>query len=316
MPAHFIKRIIMSKYFDIIIIGAGPAGMTAALNCLRAGKTVLVLEGESFGGQIALSPRVENFPSYPVASGAELMDKLYSQIEQWGAQIELENAKSVVKGDKTFTVTTDYATYTCCSVILATGCKHREIGVEREEELVGSGVSYCALCDGAFYKGEDVAVIGDANTALQYALLLAGYCRQVHICALFDRLFADKALIDLVLSKPNVDVTYNISLKEFVGEDELSSLRFENTLTGAPYTVDCKCAFICVGQIPQNEPFKDLVALDPKGYIIADESCTTSCEGVFAAGDCRAKKIRQLVTAASDGTVAAYAACAYVDSTP
>ncbi len=289
--------------------------MTAALNCLRAGKTVLVLEGESFGGQIALSPRVENFPSYPVAAGAELMDKLYSQIEQWGAQIELENAKSVVKDGKTFVITTDYATYTCSSVILATGCKHREIGVDREEELVGSGVSYCALCDGAFYKGEDVAVIGDANTALQYALLLAGYCKQVHICALFDRLFADKALVDLTLSKPNVDVTYNIALKEFIGKDELSSLRFENTRTGEELLVDCKCAFICVGQIPMNEPFKDLVSLDSKGYIIADESCVTSCEGVFAAGDCRTKKIRQLVTAAADGTVAAYAACAFVDKT-
>ncbi len=303
----------MAKHFDIIVIGAGPAGMTAALNCLRAGKTVLVLEGESLGGQIALSPRVENFPSYPIASGEELMDKLYSQIEQWGAQVEFECAQSVVKDGKTFVLTTDYATYTCTSVILATGCKHRHIGVEREEELVGNGVSYCALCDGAFYKGEDVAVIGDANTALQYALLLAGYCKQVHICALFDRLFADKALVDLVLAKPNVDVTYNISLQEFVGEDELTSLRFENTVTHEPYVVDCKCAFICVGQIPQNEPFKDLVALDQKGYIVADESCVTSCEGVFAAGDCRTKKIRQLTTAASDGTVAAYAACAYVD---
>ena len=287
--------------------------MTAALNCLRAGKTVLLVEGETIGGQIALSPRVENFPSYKLASGADLMDKLYEQIESLGAQIEFENAKSLVKGDKTFTLTTDYATYTATSVILATGCKHRQIGVEREEELVGNGVSYCALCDGAFYKGEDVAVIGDANTALQYALLLAGYCKQVHICALFDRLFADKALVDLVLAKPNVDVTYNISLKKFVGDDELSSLEFENTITHAPHVVDCKCAFICVGQIPHNEPFKDVVSLDEKGYVIADESCVTSCEGVFAAGDCRTKKIRQLVTAAADGTVAAYAACAYVD---
>lgn len=304
----------MSDKFDIIVIGAGPAGMTAALNCLRAGKSVLVLEGESFGGQIALSPRVENFPSYRNVAGAEIMDKLYEQITEWGAQTEFENAQSVVKDGDSFVITTDYAQYRCTSVIIATGCKHRHIGVEREEELVGSGVSYCALCDGAFYSGEDVAVIGDANTALQYALLLAGYCKRVHICALFDKLFADKALIDLVMAKDNVDVTYNISLKEFIGEDELSALRFENTITHAEHLVECKCAFICVGQIPQNEPFRGLVELDGKGYIVADESCATSCEGVFVAGDCRTKKIRQLTTAAADGTVAAYAACAYVDS--
>ena len=167
-------------HHDIIIIGAGPAGMTAALNCLRAGKTALVLECETFGGQIALSPRVENFPSYKLASGVEIMDKLYEQISDWGAEIELERVLSVKKDGKVFTVTTDYGAHTCKAVIIATGCKHRRIGVEREEELVGNGVSYCALCDGAFYAGEDVAVIGDANTALQYALLLSGYCKNVH----------------------------------------------------------------------------------------------------------------------------------------
>ncbi len=303
----------MSLKYDIIIIGAGPAGMTAALNCLRAGKSVLVLESDTFGGQIALSPRVENFPSYKQTAGAEIMDKLYEQIVDWGADIELENAKSAVKTGKKFVVTTDYATYECTSLILATGCKHRHIGVAREEELTGKGVSYCALCDGAFYKDEDVAVIGDANTALQYALLLSGYCKSVHICALFDRLFADKALVDLVKARDNVDITYEIELKEFLGTDELSGLRFENTKTHTEHFVDCKCAFICVGQIPQNAPFKELVNLDDKGYVIADESCVTSCDGVFAAGDCRTKKIRQLTTAAADGTVAAYAACAYVD---
>lgn len=302
------------KNYDVVIIGAGPAGMTAALNCLRAGKSVLVLEGETLGGQIALSPRVENFPSYPLVSGVEIMDKLYEQILAWNADVELESATSVKKTGDTFFVYTDYGEYAAKSVIVASGCKHRHIGVEREEELVGNGVSYCALCDGAFYKGEDVAVIGDANTALQYALLLAGYCKKVHICALFDKLFADKALVDLTLAKDNVDVTYNIALKEFIGEDELKALRFENTVTHSEHVVDCKCAFICVGQVPQNEIFKDLVALDKKGYIIADESCATSCEGVFAAGDCRTKAIRQMTTAVADGTVAAYAACRYIDS--
>jgi len=300
--------------FDIIVIGAGPAGMTAALNCLRAGKTVLVLESDSFGGQIAYSPRVENFPTYQKIAGAELMDKLYEQITEWGAQIELERAESIVKNDKSFTLTTDYNTYECKSIILATGVKPRKIGVEREDELVGSGVSYCALCDGAFYTGEDVVVIGDANTALQYSLVLSGYCKSVHICTLFDKFFGDKALLDLVLARPNVKYTHNLSLKEFIGKDELEALRFENTVTHEQVVVNAKCAFVCIGQVPNNKAFENLVQIDKAGYIVADENCTTSCEGIFVAGDCRTKKIRQLVTAASDGSIAAFNACNYVDS--
>lgn len=302
------------NYFDIIIIGAGPAGMTSALNCLRAGKSVLVLESDSFGGQIAYSPRVENFPTYQKVSGAELMDKLYEQIVEWGAQIELEKAESIVKTSNGFTLTTDYNTYTCKSIIIATGVKPRHIGVEREEELVGSGVSYCALCDGAFYSGEDVCVIGDANTALQYALVLSGYCKSVHICTLFDKFFGDKALLDLVLAKENIRYTHNLSLKEFIGEDELSALRFENTVSHEQVIINAKCAFICIGQVPNNNAFKDIVELDKNGYIIADENCTTSCDGIFVAGDCRTKKIRQLVTATSDGSIAAFNACNYVDA--
>jgi len=300
--------------FDIVIIGAGPAGMTAALNCLRAGKTVLVLESDSFGGQISFSPRVENFPTYRQSSGAELMDKLFEQITEWGARVELEKAVSVEKAGDKFTITTDYNVYESSAVILATGVKPRKIGVEREDELVGNGVSYCALCDGAFYQGEDVAVIGDANTAIQYAIVLAGYCKSVHVCALFDKLFADKALIDVLNTKENVSVSYHLSLKEFLGGEELSGLRFENTVTHEDVNVDCKCAFICIGQKPNNKAFENLVELDKNGYIVADESCTANCEGVFVAGDCRTKQIRQLVTAAGDGSIAAFNACRYVDA--
>ena len=241
------------------------------------------------------------------------MDKLYEQISEWGAQIELEKAQSIVKTPFGFELTTDYNTYECKSVILATGVKPRKIGVEREDKLVGNGVSYCALCDGAFYSGEDVCVIGDANTALQYALVLSGYCKSVHICTLFDKFFGDKALLDLVLARPNVRYTHNLALKEFIGEDELSALRFENTQTHENVIVDAKCAFICIGQVPNNTAFANLVELDKAGYIVADENCTTSCEGIFVAGDCRTKKIRQLVTAASDGSIAAFNACAYAD---
>ena len=300
--------------FDIIVVGAGPAGMTAALNCLRAGKSVLVLESDSFGGQISFSPRVENFPSYQKIAGAELMDKLYEQISEWGAQIELERVEGIQKIENSFVITTDYNKYECTSVILATGVKPRHIGVEREEELVGNGVSYCALCDGAFYSGEEVAVIGDANTALQYSLVLSGYCKKVHICTLFDKFFGDKALLDLVLARDNVAVYHNLALQEFIGGDELEGLRFENTQTKEEFRVDCKCAFICIGQIPNNSAFAELVKLDKGGYIVSDENCHTSCEGIFVAGDCRTKNIRQLVTATADGSVAAFYACQYVDT--
>ena len=300
--------------FDIIVIGAGPAGMSSALNCLRAGKSVLVLESENFGGQIAFSPRVENFPTYQKISGAELMDKLYEQITEWGARVELECVQKIEKNQDCFIVTTDYGKYESYSVILATGVKPRHIGVEREEELIGNGVSYCALCDGAFYSGEDVAVIGDANTAIQYAILLSGYCKHVHVCALFGRLFADKALIDILNSRENVSVRYHLSLKEFIADEELKGLRFEDTETHAHVNINCKCAFVCIGQLPNNKAFADIVELDKTGYIIADETCVTSCEGIFAAGDCRTKHIRQLVTASSDGAVAAFNACKYVDT--
>lgn len=303
----------MDRY-DIVIVGAGPAGMTAALNCLRAGKSVLVLESDSFGGQISFSPRVENFPSYQKIAGAELMDKLYEQISEWGAQIELECVEKIDKTPDSFIITTDYNTYEATSVILATGVKPRKIGVDREDELVGKGVSYCALCDGAFYSGEEVAVIGDANTALQYALVLSGYCTKVNLCMLFDRFFADKALVDLVLSRDNIVVYKNIALQKFIADEELSGLLFENTQDKSQLEIACKAAFVCIGQIPNNKQYSNLVELDKNGYIVADENCATTCEGIYVAGDCRTKKIRQLVTATADGSVSAFFACQYIDS--
>jgi len=301
------------KKYDIVIVGAGPAGMTAALNCLRAGKSVIVLESETIGGQIALSPRVENFPTCQKSSGADLMDKLFEQITEWGADFELEEVIGVDKQGDNFIVKTNYNEYEAISVILATGVKARHMGIDREEELVGKGVSYCALCDGAFYKDEDVVVIGDANTAIQYALVLSGYCKSVQICTLFDKFFADKALLELTLSQPNVKYEHNLSLKEFVGENELTGLVFENTQDKSIRKFDCKCAFVCIGQVPNNKKYENLVELDKNGFIIADESCKTSCEGIFTAGDCRTKSIRQLITAAADGSISAFYSCQYVD---
>lgn len=302
------------KTYDIVIIGGGAAGLTAALNCRRSEKSVIVLEDDCIGGQIAHSPKVENYPSVRHIAGSEFIDKLFSQVTEWGAEFDFDRVKTVEKTADGFIVRAEYNEYACSSIIIATGLHHRTLGLPREEELIGKGVSYCAICDGAFYAGEDVVVIGDANTALQYTNMLSSYCNHIHICTLFDRFFGDKVLVDSAISKPNVSYTHNLSLKEFLGDDELSGLIFEDTVTHEEKKFDCKAVFICVGQIPNNEPFKNLVELDKNGFIVADETGFTSCEGVFVAGDCRTKRIRQLVTATADGAVSAFNACQYLDT--
>lgn len=296
---------------DIIVVGAGTAGMTAALYALRNGKSVLLLEGECVGGQIANSPRVENFPSVKAISGSEFSDKLCEQIKALGAKIELERVEGIQKVSDVFTVKTDCGTHEARAVIIATGAKHKKIGVEREEELTGSGVSYCAVCDGPFYSGDDVALVGDANTALQYGILLSGYCNKVYVCTWMDKFFGDKALVDALLQKPNIEWVKNVTLCALEGDEELTACVF-NTQDGKKLTIPVKACFIAIGQEPDNAPFANVVKPDENGYIVADESCTTATDGVFVAGDCRTKKVRQLTTAAADGAVAAMAACKYL----
>ena len=299
---------------DIIIVGAGTAGMTAALYALRSGKSVLVLENDCVGGQIARSPRVENFPTVAAASGSDLADRLFGQITEFGAEFELEDVQKVEKrGEGDFVVTTDYGSHECRAVILATGVRHKTVGVPREEEFVGKGVSYCAVCDGAFYKGGDVCLVGDANTALQYAILLSQYCRKVTICTWMDRFFGDKALSDAMLAKPNVEWIKDVNLVGFRGERELDGCEFERRADGSRFVLPVQACFVAIGQVPDNGRFAGLVRLDRDGYIAADESCAASEAGVFAAGDCRTKAVRQLTTAAADGAVAALGACAYID---
>lgn len=297
---------------DIIVIGAGTAGMTAALYALRNGKSVLLLEGECVGGQIANSPRVENFPSVKAISGSEFSDRLYEQIKALGAELEIERAEEIQKTEDIFTVKTDSGVHEARAVIIATGSKHKKIGVEREEELTGSGVSYCAVCDGPFYSGDDVAVVGDANTALQYGILLSGYCNKVYVCTWMDKFFGDKALADTLLQKPNVEWIKNVTLSAFEGDEELNACVFDERDTGKKRRIPVKACFIAIGQEPDNVPFKNVVKLDGKGYVTADEDCTTATAGVFVAGDCRTKKIRQLTTAVADGASAAIAACKYL----
>ena len=299
--------------FDSIVIGAGPGGMTTALNIARNGKKVLLLEKENIGGQIALSPRVENIPTIKEISGQEYSDRLFEHVDALGVQFELEDVIGVEKKDGLFLVKTDYNEYEAKTVVIATGCQHRPIGVEREEELVGHGVSYCAVCDGAFYKDQEICLIGDANTAIQYAIVLSGMAKKVHVCALFDHLFADKILINRMMEKENVDVRYNISLQEFLGEKELTGLRFKDTKTGEEVLYSCSAVFIAVGQIPHNEPFANLVDLE-KGYIITNENMETKTEGLYAIGDCRVKKYRQVLTSEADGMIAAINICNYLEA--
>lgn len=303
----------MPNMYDLIVIGAGPSGMTSALYALRAGKSVLLLEKENIGGQVANSPRLENYPSIKSISGSEFADNLFEQISDLGVQFELEDALEITKENNIFVVKTNYNTYQSKALIIATGVKHRHIGVDREEELVGKGVSYCAVCDGAFYKDEDVAVIGDANTALQYAILLASTSKSVHVCTLFDKFFAEGILVERLKKFNNVKITHNIALKSFNGADELESLTFEDTKTKQEINVPCKGVFICIGQVPHNEIFASLVELE-KGFIVVNNKQETKTSGLYAAGDCCKKDVRQVATAINDGAVAATMACRYIDS--
>lgn len=299
--------------YDIIIIGGGAAGMTAALYSLRSGKSVLLIERETIGGQISKSPRVENFPSIKEISGTEFSDKLFDQIMDLGCEFELDNVLKLEKENNTFIVYGEYNNYQSKAVIIATGLEHRKINVEPEDELIGKGVSYCAVCDGAFYKDEDVCLIGDANTALQYSLLLSNYCKKVYICTLFDKFFADDILVSRLRKRENVEIYHNLLLKEFKYSDELEGVVFENTqdLTKKEFTV--KACFIAIGQIPNNDIFFNLVELDKNGYILVDNDLQTKTEGLFVAGDCRQKKVRQLTTAVSDGAMASVGAVSYID---
>lgn len=300
--------------YDIIIIGGGAAGMTSALYALRNGKKVLVLESESLGGQIATSPRLENYPSIKAISGEQFADNLFEQITSMGADFEIEKAVRVDKHDGIFTVVTEYNTYEAKSVIIAAGVKHKHLRTKSDRnDLVGKGVYYCAICDGAFYKGKEVAVIGDANTALQYCLLLSSYCKKVYVYTLFDKFFGDKTLIKAVKSKENIEWRPETSVIDFIGEDYLTAIEYKNK-DGEILRHELPAVFVAIGQIPDNKPFENLVDLDKDGYIVADETCRTRTEGLFVAGDCRTKAVRQVVTAVADGGVAATNACLYLDS--
>ena len=298
---------------DLIIVGGGPAGLTAAIYGLRAGKTVLVIEKNGFGGQIAYSPKVENIPGTISISGAEFADKLTEQAMALGADVELENVVSIENGEVKRVYTEEGSCFEAKAVLLAVGVKHRMLGLAGEEELVGNGLSFCAVCDGAFYAGQNVAMIGGGNSALQEALLLSEVCNRVTIVQNLAFFTGEKKLADALAAKENVDVLFSTVVAEYLSENgQLTGLRLRNE-AGQEQILNVDGAFLAVGLVPENEAFASLAELNEWGYFASSEDCTTRTEGIYVAGDCRSKTIRQVTTATGDGAVAAMAACRYLD---
>ena len=300
---------------DIIIVGGGPAGLTAAIYGLRAGKTVLVIEKNGFGGQIAYSPKVENIPGTKVISGTEFADHLTDQAMALGADVELEKVIKVEKEGGIFKVyTEEESIFVGRSVILAVGVKHRTLGLPGENELIGNGISFCAVCDGAFYAGQHAAMIGGGNSALQEALLLSEVCSKVTVVQNLADFTGEKRLADALMQKENVQAFFNTVVIGYITENgALTGLKLRNDQTGEETEIAVDGAFLAVGLMPENEPFAEHAQLNAWGYFDSGEDCRTATEGLYVAGDCRSKTIRQVVTASSDGAIAAMAACRYLD---
>jgi thioredoxin reductase (NADPH) len=297
---------------DIIVIGGGPAGLTAAVYARRAGKSVLVLEKDALGGQITWSPKVENYPAVPAVSGMELGNLMAEQAMNMGAEVEIDEVRRIEDFGSHKRVYGSFGTeYDARAVILAAGAKPRKLGLAREEELVGSGVGYCAVCDGAFFKGQAVAVSGGGNSALQDAVLLSELCSKVYLVHRRDSFRGEEALVEVLRGKENVEFVLNAVIWDLQGEGELSGITVEQD--GVRRDIPVSGLFVAIGHEPDLGAFADLLERDAQGYAASGEDCLTKTEGLFVAGDCRRKKIRQVTTAAADGAVAALAACAWLD---
>lgn len=299
--------------YDIAIIGGGPAGLTAAVYSRRAGKSVVVIEKAAFGGQITWSPKVENFPGTVSVSGSELGDRLLDQAMEQGAEVELEEIVSVEKdssgGFFSLKAASD-ARYEAKAVIFAGGAKPRTMGLGREEELTGNGVCYCAVCDGAFYKNRCVAVYGGGNSALQDALLLSEKCSRVFLIHRRDSFRGEAKLVEALKTRDNVEFVLGSVITELYGESELTGIIIERN--GNRERIDVEGLFVAIGHAPDNGIISSLAELDSAGYAVSDESCLTAVPGLFVAGDCRTKSVRQVATACADGAVAALAACRFI----
>ncbi len=297
---------------DIIIVGAGPAGLSAAIYARRAGMNTVVYEAESYGGQIINTPEIENYPAIAKISGFDFADGLYKQAEALGAEIKFDKVTEITPVADGFEIKTEYSgTDTCKAVVLAVGAKNRHMGIAREEELTGKGVSYCATCDGAFYKGKTVAVTGGGNTAVEDAIYLCGMAEKVYLVHRRNEFRAEETLVNAAKAIENLEFVTPYVVKELKGEPKLSSVVLENREDGSEKELTVDGLFVAIGQEPATASFKDLVTLSG-GYIEAGEDCRTNVPGIFAAGDGRTKKVRQLTTACADGAVAALAAVDFI----
>lgn len=303
----------MTKIYDIIIVGAGPSGLTSALYAERAGRSVLLIEKESFGGQIVLSPNVENYPMSESMSGMELTDKLVASVMALGTEFEVGTVTEVLNDESgNFKVRTDYSEFLTRTLIIATGLKHKMLGIEHEQRFVGNGISFCAVCDGSFYKDKVVAVVGGGNTAVQDAVYLAKICKKVYLIHRRDTFRAEEYVVKKIKQCSNIEPLMSSQVTALYGDTQLEQIKIKTDT--AEKMLDVSALFIAIGQAPVNEIFKDLVKLDDNGFVKANESCRTENEAIFVAGDCRSKSVRQLVTACADGAVAAIAACEYLET--
>ena len=298
--------------YDIIIIGAGPAGLTAAIYARRASKSVLVLEALSYGGQIINTPDIANYPATMHISGYDFATKVYEQAQELGAEFVFEKAVGIKDNGDTKEVITDDNTYTAKAVIIATGSENRKLGVENEDKLVGRGISYCATCDGAFYRGKKVAVVGGGNTALEDALYLADLAETVYLIHRRDAFRGDESTVNALKERNNVKFIYNSNVTKLIAEKRLTAIEVTDKNTNEVTTIELNGLFVAVGRIPENQNFAQLIKLDDSGYVSAGEDCITNVPGIYAAGDNRTKSVRQLVTAAADGAVAATEAVRFV----
>ena len=297
---------------DIIIVGAGPAGLSAAIYARRAGMDTVLYEGEMYGGQIINTPEIENYPAIAKISGFDFAQDLYNQAMNLGAVLEFDRVSGISKNDSGFEVTLDSGkTDTAKAVILAVGASNRHLGIDREEELLGKGISYCATCDGAFYKDKVVAVNGGGNTAVEDAIYLAGIASKVYLIHRRNEFRADEVLVEAAKKLENLEIVTPYVIETLEGEPKLNCLGLTSKEDGSSKKIDVDGLFVAIGQEPKTADFKDLITLQG-GYIEAGENCKTNVEGIFAAGDARVKKVRQLTTACADGAVAALAAIDYI----
>ena len=298
--------------YDVIIIGAGTAGLSSAIYVLRSGKSVLLLEKSYYGGQIVNATDIENYPAIKKISGYDFATALYEQALSLGDDIEYENEISIENGIYEKTVFTEKNSYKCRSIIIATGLQKRRLNIENEEKFTGKGVSYCAVCDGAFYKDKPVAVAGGGNTALEDALLLSEYCSKVYIIHRRKEFKGEKILAEKLTKRENISYMLNCTLTALNGSEKLESISVISNDSKIPNDITVSGLFVAIGQVPENKAFSNIVELDEYGYIISDDCCTCA-EGIFTAGDCRKKDIKQLATAVADGAVAGIKACEYIN---